>query len=249
MQEEINILIIEDEPIWVRAITDSLDYLGYSVAGTAGNFENAISLLNTAVYDLVLLDINLGTRNSGLELGSMVNKLYKKPFIFITGNADALTIHQAIGSNPSAYLIKPVKTETLAAAIQNAINNFNHGNAAPLKTPPETEQGFFFIKQGSKYKKLEWKNILSLRSEKNYTMLFCAEDLTEYPIRSTLSRTLRFTVPRQLQRNFVQVNRSEAVQLSFIREIRNEEVRTTHGTFTITEGYLPGMRAAMQVVV
>ena len=248
MTYEINILIIEDEATWTRAITDNLKQLGYNIAGTAANFEAAISLLNTASYDLALLDINLGGRNSGIELGSMVSKLYKKPFIFITGNTDQQTIALAVATKPSAYLIKPFTTAALSAAIQNAISNFTEGQASPQASRLPAEQQFFFIKQGSKYKKLDWKDIMYLRSEKNYTLLFCADDQTEYPVRSTLSRTLRFIVPQQLQHQFVQINRAEAMQLSFIQEIINEEVRTKHGTFTITEGYMPGMKKAMQVI-
>lgn len=249
MTEEIRILVIEDEQIWLQAIAKDLKYLGYTVAGMAENFENAVSLLNSASYDLVLLDICLNNKNSGAELGKMINKLYKKPFIYITAGLDDSVIQEALATKPSAYLLKPVNTISLHVAIQNAIEQYTSGTSLPSPAATPTDPSFFFIKQGNKYKKLHWKDIVYLRATKNYTVIFSVSDRAEFPVRSTLTRMLRFIVPCQLQPNFVQLNRNEAIQLSYLTELSGEEARTGYGTFTVTEAYSDFLRNKMQVLI
>jgi hypothetical protein len=90
--------------------------------------------------------------------------------------------------------------------------------------------------------------VVSLSSEKNYTGLLSCSDGATYFIRSTLPKTLRFQVPASLQKNFVQVNRSEVVQVSFIDEFSKNEVRTAYKTFTVTEGYQKELREKLNII-
>ncbi len=247
MNEEIRVLIIDDEEIWRLAVSQTLNQLGYTIAGLADTFENAVTLLNTDNYDIVLLDINLKCRTSGIELGKMLNQLYKKPYIYITGNLDILSTQQVIDSKPSAYLLKPVNTTSLIVAIQNALEHFNNTPSFPITTKTEQDT-FFFVKHGTKYKKMDWTNIAFLRSEKNYTILYNTSDNSEHAIRSTLTRTIKQIIPPYLQNQFVQINRSEALQISYIIEIRDEEIKTKHGTFTVTDGYYNTLKQSMQLI-
>ena len=70
---------------------------------------------------------------------------------------------------------------------------------------------------------------------------------TEYPLRSTLSRSLKFVIPSFLREQFIQINRMEAVQISFITELAQEEVRTPFKTLTVTEGYLGNLKKKLQL--
>lgn len=247
MNEEIRILLVEDEEVWRKSLTIKLNQLGYTVAGEADTFESAITLLNTAQYDLVLLDINLNKRDSGIELGHMINLIYKKPFIYISLTLDSMIGDKVAGTNPSAYLHKPANTISLRVAIQNALKRFSDPSPGPFQHTT-TEQDFFFIKQGTNYKKLEWQDIVHLRSHKNYTLLYNASDKVEYSIRNTLTRTHQLILPEQQKGNFIQINRSEILQLSFISEIRGEEVRTKFGTYAVTDGYLDSLKSRMHIL-
>lgn len=247
MQPEISVLIIEDEELWARSITANLDEFGFTVSGVAGNFESAISLLNRKNYDLVLLDIHLNGRESGIELGHMIYSLYKKPFIFITASHDAPTMQAAVAARPSAYLTKPVHPASLFATIHTAIRNFTYNTPAAPSYQQTTEDSFF-VKQGEKYKKVFWKDVVCLSSEKNYTgVLNAADGATSY-IRSTLPRTLRYLVPAPLQSQFVQVNRSEMVQLAHIQELARDEVRTAFRSFMVTESHLRDLKEKLRIL-
>lgn len=247
MQEEIEILIIEDEELWSQSLSANLNDFGYSVTGIADNFEDAVVALNQKNYDIVLLDININGRNSGLELGRMIHTLYQKPFIFITASHGSHTLDQAVASHPSAYLSKPVNPASLVITIQSAINNFDNKTSA-LETVPEEDYQFFFVKQGNKYKKINWKDVVCLRSEKKYTSILNAADKTEYFIRSTLPRTLQYIIPKQFRDKFIQVNRAEVLQSGFIQGVNGDEVETAHGVFAMTDSYSKDLRKVLNLL-
>lgn len=247
MREETAVLIIEDEELWAKSLSANLDDFGFTISGVATDFESAVKELNKANYDIVLLDIHLDGKESGIELGRMVRNLYRKPFIFITASYDAQTAQVAVASQPSAYLTKPVHPASLFATIQAAIHNFSE-YISPFPSTQAEPDASFFVKQGEKYKKLYWKDIVCLRSEKNYTGLLNAEDSNTYFIRSTLPKTLRFLVPHELQQNFFQINRGEAIQLSYIKELVKDEVRTPYGHFNVTESNMKELKDRLHII-
>jgi DNA-binding LytR/AlgR family response regulator len=248
MEEEIKILIIEDEPLWLESLAADLDNFGYTVAGTADTFDRAIALLNSTTFDMALLDINIKGRNSGIELGKIITAMYHKPFIFITATQESQIVKDAIEAKPSAYLLKPANPSSFLVAIQNAINNFsNNIEARQSKLPPE-DNSFFFVKQGDKYKKIFWQDVVYFRADRNYTFFFNALDKIEYPIRSSLTRTFNYILPPSVQNKFLQVNRSEYVQISFTQELSGDELKTADKTFTISETFEKGLKKHLNIV-
>ena len=158
MENAISILIVEDEEIWIESLHRTLAEFGFSIAKTVTNVNDALTAFGNCEYDLILMDIHLDGRNSGIELGKVVNKLYNKPFIFITASHDH-HIKEAAIVNPSAYLIKPINPSSLFIAIQNALYNFQNKHTAVVKTG-EDDFTSFFVKQGNRYKKIDWKDKL-----------------------------------------------------------------------------------------
>lgn len=248
MQQDISILIIEDDLLWAEGLKDNLIDFGFSVAGSADSFTSAVVALNSLSYDIVLLDINLHGRNEGLELGKMLSELYHKPFIFITANFDQQTLDRAVSAKPSAYLTKPVHPASLYVTIQTAISNFSQ-NKTPITTQPPTTTGEdFFVKVGDKYKKINWHDVVYITSDRNYTLLFNAVDKTDHYIRSSLNRTLRYIVPTHLQNKFMQVNRGEAVQLSFIQELVADEIITPYKRLTVGDSFIRDIRKQLNII-
>lgn len=248
MQHDISILIIEDDAMWSQSLKNNLIDFGFTVVGTPNSFETAVTALNGLNYDIALLDINLNNRNEGIELGKMLSNLYHKPFIFITGSFDQHTMHQAVEAKPSAYLTKPVNPVSLYVTIQSALNNFSNKTVAVAAKPADTEVESFFVKLGDKYKKISWKDVVYLTSDKNYTVIFNAADKKEYYIRSSMNRTLQYIVPKHLQSKFIQVNRSETVQLPFITELMADEVYTQYKAFTVSENYIKELKKQLNII-
>lgn len=244
MQTDITILIVDHEERWAKSLKNSLNELGFRVTGIATNFEEAVIALNTLNYDIALLDIDLNNKNiGGIELGRMMYKFYKKPYIFITAGFEKDALDEAIQSRPAAYLTKPLDMASLIVAIQSAIQNF-HAVDAPMQ-PENHGSETFFVKIGDKYKKVSWKNVVYLTSDKNYTVLFNAADDMEYYIRSSLHKTSQNIIPKHLQNNFIQINRAEIVQLPFIDEFKGDEVYTPYKRFTVNDSYIKTLKIAL----
>lgn len=243
--QEIQILIIEDDPITAHSMSLMLKEFGFGIKGIAHTLEAAISFLNKEQFDIALVDIDLNGTRSGIEIGTMINNLYRLPFIFITGITDATIITEAIKANPAAYLVKPPNAATLFACIQTAIQNYNNKQTAVLNA--KQEASFFFIKTRNKLKRLEWKDIVMLSSADNYTVITLV-DKSEYYIRSSLAMTLKFQIPQFLQDNFLQVNRSEAVQINYITQIEEDEIVTSIKSLGITKAFAKDIKQRLKIL-
>lgn len=243
--QEIQVLIIEDDPITADSTSLMLKEFGFTVKGIAHTLEAAISLLNKEQFDIALVDIDLNGTRSGIEIGTLITNLYRLPFIFITGITDSTIIAEAVKAKPAAYLVKPPNSATLYACVQTAIQNFSLQKTGSLQ---QTEQNdFFFIKSRNKLKKIFWKDVVLMSSADNYTVLSLT-DKSEHYLRSSLAMTLKFQLPKQFQNLFIQVNRGEAVQVDFITEIEEDELSTPIRKIVITKAFLKDVKQRLNIL-
>ena len=115
-----SILVVEDEPIIADDIAMNLEDFGYLVNGIAASVDEALELINKSAPQMALVDINLEGEKDGIELGGLLNKKYKIPFMYITSYFDAATIQKAKKTNPSAYIIKPFDERDLKINLELA---------------------------------------------------------------------------------------------------------------------------------
>lgn len=107
---------------------------------------------------------------------------------------------------------------------------------------------YIFVRCGDVYKKVAWKDVVYLRSEQHYTCLYNACDKQEYLIRASLQRTMQTVMPASVRANFVQINRAEAVQLSYITEFSINEVKTICRTMALSEGFGRQLKARITCI-
>lgn len=116
------ILIVEDEAFIAHDMKRILDASGYHVIIDCFNVDTAIRLIQNEQPDLVLIDINLGERKSGLDLAEYLNKIAGIPYIFITSYSDEATLRKVAAHSPSGYINKPFKSQDLIASVFLALN-------------------------------------------------------------------------------------------------------------------------------
>lgn len=116
-------------------------------------------------------------------------------------------------------------------------------------TPTFVNEPHFFIKLGEKYRRLNWSDVAYMRADGKYTCIFNTSDEREYPIRSTLTRTLNDIVPLPYRGEFVQINRAEAVHLAHITEFCGQEVKTRYNTMHLSDMYSKLLRESVTCLV
>jgi two-component system cell cycle response regulator len=115
------ILIAEDENIVAKDIAESLDRLGYRVAGVVTSGREAVEQATRVKPDLVLMDVNLRGDLDGIGAASALRDCDGPPVIFLTAFSDVETLKRAVESEPLGYLVKPFREAELGCVIAVAL--------------------------------------------------------------------------------------------------------------------------------
>ena len=118
---EKSILIVEDESILAIGMEYSLDNFGYIVSGIETSYETAILHVKEHLPDLVIMDIKLKGKKTGVEAAKVIWQEYKIPIIFLTSYSSEKMIEAAVQTEPYGYLLKPYREKELKAVIKTAL--------------------------------------------------------------------------------------------------------------------------------
>jgi len=123
MKNQLNILVVEDDPIIAQLIEHYLTKFGHRVLDCVDNSERALDLIHNFKPDLVILDINIEGSKDGVDVASVIQSKYKIPFIFLSALSDQETIERAKNVKPIGYVVKPFKESDLYATISIGMTN------------------------------------------------------------------------------------------------------------------------------
>lgn len=122
------VLMIDDDPEFVEAISNLLDAKGYDVH-TASDGKEGVEKARAEDPDMILLDVMMTTKNEGFNVARELHedqKLKDIPIIIMTGIRREMNL--PFGFEPDEtwlpvkrVLEKPVKPEVLLAAVSENI--------------------------------------------------------------------------------------------------------------------------------
>ena len=119
-QPLISILAVDDEDAYLSVLRSTLSAEAYDVA-TASDGVEAINLLQSRRFDLVLLDVKM-PRVEGIEVLKFINDHYlDTPVIMITGNNEVRTAVECMRLGAYYYLTKPFAAADLLALVNRAV--------------------------------------------------------------------------------------------------------------------------------
>lgn len=111
-----SILVVDDEPLLVEFIQESLELAGYDVE-TASDGASALEVARKSFPDIVLLDYHLPDMN-GIEI---LKKLREQDsgvqVLILTGHNDVKTAFEAMRCGAADYILKPFDLESLKLSI------------------------------------------------------------------------------------------------------------------------------------
>jgi DNA-binding LytR/AlgR family response regulator len=219
-----NCIIIDDEPPARNGLKEDLVALGmFTVAGMAGDAEQARELLKTTAADLLFLDVEMPWAN-GLEF---LSSLDDKPMVILVTAYPQYALH-GYEHGVVDYLLKPVSPERLRLACEKAMEWYVLRNQAVGLTGTA---GYLYIKCNGKHERIMYNEILYLEAANNYVVIHTGQK--KYLVYQTLKG-----MERQLpDRDFVQTHKSYIVARPHIRQINGDSVSVGDARIPLSRRY------------
>jgi len=130
------VLIVEDEPLIAVSLELELELAGHHVLGPAADSDYALRLATEHRPDVALIDIELHSNASGVELARILQSQYNVAVLFVT-----MTRHAAWENQDAAVgvLTKPFDPDDVLDSVEIA-NALKHGKQpAPDSVPGSLE--------------------------------------------------------------------------------------------------------------
>lgn len=218
--EKIKIIVVEDEIVLAQDIALRLS-MHYEVAGIAASVDEAVELLEKhSDVDVLLLDIELGGDQDGIDLGRIINERFHLPFIFLTSHADSALIERAKAVRPAAYMLKPFNDREIPIAIELALSNFSNQPKEPelhkKHAFPASENEVLnitdrlFLKKEDHFQRVALSDISLLEADGNYTTIYTKSEKFIY---STLLRRMEEKLPLN---QFIRIHRSFIINVQAV---------------------------------
>ena len=111
-----SIFLVEDEALVRMSLASMVEELGHRVVAEAGTIKEAGAIAMTGVFDLAILDINIG----GYGIDPVADVIEKRglPFFFVTGYG---TAHLPSLFRRRPVVEKPVSLDRLKAMIDQLL--------------------------------------------------------------------------------------------------------------------------------
>lgn len=122
MQRRTKILFADDEPAIRLTLPAILEQDGGFEVKAAATVPEALQLINSEEFDVLLADLNIGERSDGFTLISAMRRVQPNAVtLILTGYPDFETALQAIRSQVDDYMTKPAEISHLVATIKQKL--------------------------------------------------------------------------------------------------------------------------------
>ena len=215
----VNVLIVEDEPLYSKVLEIELEDLGCIIAGVATNAPDALEILKEKPVDILLLDIVIEGPKDGVELGGEVKKQYPGlPFIYTSSLTSQEIIDRAKVTMPAGYLVKPFETDDLIISMQVALYRDGVDDPRPQVSGHFFKDDRIFVKDKFRFERVFLSDIEYLEADGNYVKLTLSNK--EYLLASTLSNLYeKITHP-----DLVRTHRSFVINLEKVEAIEGNRL-------------------------
>ena len=148
------VLIVEDQFIEANDLQLILNRAGYKVCGIARSVEIAQEIIKKEKPDLVLLDIFLKGKLTGIDLARKLTR-DNIAFIYLSANSNEEVLNEAKTTEPYGFIVKPFREKDLLITLE--IAQYRHEHSRESKYRREIE----LINQLEKVNShLDWKEKL-----------------------------------------------------------------------------------------
>ena len=110
------ILVVDDEPLYVRLLKVNLEAEGYQVS-SASNGEEALDLLSHDLPDLIILDVIM-PKLDGIKTCERIRQFSTVPIILLTALGEEHDRVNGLNIGADDYIVKPFSATELVARVR-----------------------------------------------------------------------------------------------------------------------------------
>jgi two-component system response regulator AlgR len=210
----LRVLIVDDEPPARGRLRQLLEEIpDTECVGEGATGEEALSLVESAEPDVVLLDIRM-PGIGGLEAARQIAALPEPPAVIFTTAYEQHAL-EAFDAEASGYLLKPVRRDRLAAALERASRPRRTQRTAPGDTPAGTRRAHVSARVRDQIRLIPVADVLCFIAEQKYTTVrhLGGEDLIEDSLRS---------LEDEFGTQFVRIHRSALVAVAQVEALERD---------------------------
>ena len=119
-----SILVVDDEPVFIEALTISLEREGFGVIAAADG-PAALKAISEKDPDLILLDVMLPGM-SGIDVCREIRKSSSVPVIMVTAKGEEIDAVVGLEVGADDYITKPYRLRELIARIRAILRRSEH---------------------------------------------------------------------------------------------------------------------------
>ncbi len=213
----IRVVIVDDEPNARQVVRNILEHYckTVEVVGEAENVSTGVATINRLKPDLVLLDIRMPD-GTGFNLLKKIKNL-NFHFIFITAHEEYAI--QAIKQSALDYIVKPINTNELISAVENAVLTIPKDNEQNSKletlvhneSSKDVSEKRIVLNTHDSIYVVKVQDIISCKADKNYTEV----NIINKP-KLVISKTLKEIEGMLAGCGFFRTHQSHLVNLKYI---------------------------------
>jgi two-component system response regulator AlgR len=211
----LRVLIVDDEPPARERLRSMLVEFGdFDIVGEAGHGEQALAQVDKLTPDIVLLDVRMPGID-GLEVARQLATMEEPPAVIFTTAFDEYAL-QAFDSQAIAYLLKPIRSEKLKAALTKAgrLTRPQLQQVASVAREP-THRSHIGVRGRDGLKLIPLEDVLCFHADQKYTTVrhLKGEDLIEDSLK---------TLEEEFAASFLRVHRNALVNTRFLERIARD---------------------------
>lgn len=218
----LRVLIVEDEILIAETIKLYLEERGHSVTDIAISYEEALDSYLNNRPDIILLDIRLYGKLSGLDFARFLSEeKVPTPYVFLTSQLDSSTLNNAFLTNPKGYLSKPIHKQSLWTTVALAYQQSTAPNLLEAIT--------IRVQDGNVTHNLLENEICFIQAEHVYIRIEMEDK------RVIFSRLSLSQISKYLQSAcFIQIHRSYIININYVIKYTAAEVFIHEHTLPIS---------------
>lgn len=229
----IDCLIVEDEPLARRLMTDYVSKVPYlNLVAASPNPLEGMEVLRRQPIDLLFLDVQM-PEITGI---SMLKALQKRPLVILTTAYSEYAL-EGYELDIVDYLLKPITFERFLRAVDKASQRLVPAQPTAAGAPAdkhavaEPSSSFVFVKDGTKLVKIRWSEILYVEGLKDYVTIYTR---TQKVVSLQRLKTLEEQLPAD---KFIRIHHSYIVSVDAIDVIHKGEVQIGSAVLPISDTY------------